>query len=511
VIIEANMDSKGKSNVINLRADVVVIGGGGGGLAAAAIAAEAGVKNVTLLEKASKPGGNARLSGGFFAVESPAQKRKGITTTCDETFKEHMGFTKWKDDPRIVRAWMRKSKDVVKWFEENGVGFSVMHFMAGGMRVYHIGVPGLDDKGFGGAVPQKGKQVIGMTGPLLEALTDSCIRHGVNILFGTPAKKIITDSKGTVTGVLAENKKEGKEIQIATKSAIIATGGFARNKKLLKMFFPEYGDVADIYSHSLGFMTGDGYLMAKEAGAATDDLVTVNNFSPHHYPWNPHITWLVRRPYLPWVNKKGERFIDESVWMYAGGIGWAMGRQPDNVSFTLLDSKIRRDMIRKLDAFEDAGPPWIDELESDLRSESDKGRVGIADSWDEIAKYIGAKPEALKATIEQYNSFCDNGYDDEFAKNKKYLLPLRTPPFYAALGRQGFDVAIGGIKINHHMEVLNNNDNPIKGLYAIGNDAGGAQGDTYNFGLPGSSFGFALSSGFIAAENAVEYLKASIK
>lgn len=505
------MDSKEKLNVINLKADVVVIGGGGSGLVAAAIAAEAGAKKVILLEKGPKPGGNAKLSGGFFAVESPAQKRRGINTTCDEVFKEHMDFTKWKDNPRIVRAWMKKSRDVVKWFEEKGVEFSVMHFMAGGMRVYHIAVPGLEDKGFGGAVPQKGKQVIGVTGPLLDALTNSCKRHGVNILCGTPAKKIISNRKREITGVLARSKKEGKEIQIKTKSAIIATGGFARNKKLLRRFFPEYSYIANMYSHSLGFMKGDGYLMATEAGAATDELVTVNNFSPHHYPWNPHITWLVRRPYLPWVNKRGERFIDESVWIYAGGVGWALGRQPENISFTLLDSKIKKDMIHDIDFFEEAGPQWIDALETDILSEADKGRVKIAYSWDEIAEYIGAKPKVLKATIEQYNSFCDNGYDDEFAKDKKYLLPLRKPPYYAALGRQGFDVAIGGIKINHHMEVLDKDDNPIKGLYAIGNDAGGSQGDTYNFGLPGSSFGFALSSGFIAAENAARYIKSTGK
>lgn len=195
--------------------------------------------------------------------------------------------------------------------------------------------------------------------------------------------------------------------------------------------------------------------------------------------------------------------------MYAGGIGWALGRQPENICFTLLDSKIRQDMTRKIDALEETGPQWIDELEKDLMSEADKGRVKIACSWDDIADFIGAKPEILKATIEQYNSFCDKGYDDEFAKDKKYLLPLTTPPYYAAFGRQGFDVAIGGIKINHHMEVVDKHDNPIGGLYAIGNDAGGAQGDTYNFGLPGSSFGFALSSGFIAAENAVKYIKAA--
>ena len=73
-----------------LQADLVVGGGGGSGLAAAAAAAEAGVKNIVLLEKSLKLGGNARQSGGFLAVESPAQKRLGINVTTDEVFKKHM-------------------------------------------------------------------------------------------------------------------------------------------------------------------------------------------------------------------------------------------------------------------------------------------------------------------------------------------------------------------------------------------------------------------------------------
>ncbi len=35
-----------------------------------------------------------------------------------------------------------------------------------------------------------------------------------------------------------------------------------------------------------------------------------------------------------------------------------------------------------------------------------------------------------------------------------------------------FLTTIGGIKINHDMEVLNQKDNPIWGLYTVGNDTG---------------------------------------
>ena len=66
---------------------------------------------------------------------------------------------------------------------------------------------------------------------------------------------------------------------------------------------------------------------------------------------------------------------------------------------------------------------------------------------------------------------------------------------------------IGGIKINHHMEVLDSEDNNIPGLYAAGIDTGGWQSRTYCRILAGSTLGFAINSGRIAAENAVNLLR----
>ena len=499
------MNTEGKVISNKLQADVVVVGGGGSGLAAAASAAEAGVKNVILLEKSLKLGGNAKQSGGFFAVESPAQKRLGINITTDEVFKKHMAQTRWRDNPKLVRAWMNRSGDLVGWLEGKGVEFTVNNFMAGGLRLYHVAGEFFDGE-FPGAVKQKGQQVVGLTGPILEALTRSCEEQGVSILRGTQAIKLMTGKKGEITGVLARDKKQGKEVLISTQCVIIGTGGFARNKELLKKYFPGYGDGSNIYTHSFSQMTGDGYMMAAAAGAATDELVTFIIFSPHHYPWNPHITWLVRRPFTLWVNKNGERYIDESVWVVEGGVGWAVSKQPDNLSYTLLDSQIIQDIKQRKETLTGGLPDWLDELDNDIESEAAKGRIKIANTWDEIAEYIGADPSVLKTEVEHYNSLCDNGHDNEFSKDKTNLLPLRIPPYYALLARQGFDSAIGGIKINHRLEALDKHGKPIKGLYIVGNDAGGTQGDTYNFDLPGSSLGFALTSGYMAGEYAARYL-----
>ena len=67
------------------------------------------------------------------------------------------------------------------------------------------------------------------------------------------------------------------------------------------------------------------------------------------------------------------------------------------------------------------------------------------------------------------------------------------------------ELEIGGIKTNHHMEVLNHEDKAIPGLYA-GSDTGGLESETYCLTLSGAAFGFAINSGRIAGENVAEFV-----
>ena len=145
------------------------------------------------------------------------------------------------------------------------------------------------------------------------------------------------------------------------------------------------------------------------------------------------------------------------------------------------------------------------EKELRKRAEEDGAAIKISDSWDEIANWIGADPKVLKATIDEYNSFCDQGYDEIFAKERRYLLPLRSAPYYALRGMPVFLDTLGGIRINENMEVLDNQDNPIPGLYAAGVTTSGWESETYCGDLSGSAFGFAINSGRIAGENAVKF------
>lgn len=474
----------------SIKADIVVIGGGGAGLTAAVAAAEAGVKNITVLEKTPDPGGNASLCHGIFAVGSPVQKRHGFNITADEVYKDSIDTAKGKINPRLIRNFINKSLDMLRWLEDKGLKFEHLSAMTG------------VSPGVSGGLPMhmfeaKLDRDMAIGRRLVETLVLECRKHNVQILCETTARKILTDDEKL--WVLAVEK--GKELRFNCKSVIIAAGGFGGNKEMLNKYFPGYGD---IYRNSVPQVTGDGLTMAEEAGAAIDDEIGIILIGPHHYPWSMSLNLLLRRPHVLLVNKKGERYTGGG----SGG-GGALSRQPDKICYALLDSALLKDMLQKREIMggeRDMGDngAWFDVLMNNFQRESTEGKTKIANTLEELAEYIGAKPEVLKATVERYNSFCDKGYDEDFLKDKQFLIPLRTPPFYAVLGRQGFDSTLGGIKINHNMEVLNKEDNPIRGLYAVGDNAGGWVSRDYTPHYPGTALAFAIYSGYIAGLNAAK-------
>jgi len=338
----------------------------------------------------------------------------------------------------------------------------------------------------------------------MEALAKECEELGVKILSNTAGKKLITSKEGKITGVLAVS--DGKEIKIKTKAAIIAAGGFSGNKEMLDKYLPTRG-----FRLSLSLPhKGEGILMAEEAGAIVDDCVTTFFIGPHHYPYTGSLNRLLRRPEMLHVNNRGERFSDESLFVERLNLtGNPLVRQPGEICYGLMDTATLQNLIKTKEGHGGFGAgdlSWLDEVKDDFKIDIKKGVAKAADTWEEIAKFIGAKPEVLKATVEQYNTYCDNGYDYDMIKDNKYLFPLRKPPFYAVLGRNGFDATFGGIKINERMEVINKQFDPIPGLYAAGNNAGSAINVNYHPMHAGTSMSFAVCSGYMAGKSAANYV-----
>jgi fumarate reductase flavoprotein subunit len=452
----------------NLKSDIVIIGAGGAGLAAAVTAAEKKV-SVIVLEKRNKPGGATMFAEGPFAAESPTQRRRHITCTKDELFNIQSG-------------------DTIHWLEEKGIEFYLpMMYPNQSPLEWHN--------------PKKGCPEI------IKVLINDCNQSGVKVLFKTRANKIILDNSGKISGVIT--KTGNTKITIKTKCVIIATGGYGGNNRLIKKYNPSF-NLSNVKFNMLKNMhDGDGLLMAFNIGADSEGLGKLILHGPVTEARTAF--GLAIEANSVWVNKNGERFMQESASFSPFESVNGLLRQPEQVCFSILDKAFLENALKN-----GLERPFQSSLHSrgimtrwneELKKEAAQGRMMISDSWDEIAKWIGTNPANLKATIDEYNACCDKGHDDQFAKNPKNLKALRTPPYYVVKCVPGILSTFGGIKTNHRMEVIDKAGAPIKGLYAAGNDAcGGFCGTTYNVRLAGAGCGFAFNSGRIGGENASKYV-----
>ncbi len=477
------------------QADLVIVGAGGAGLIAAAAALEAGLTNTVVLEKAPAPGGNTAQSAGMFAVDSPAQRRKGIEVPLQEVFKEKMAYANWRVDPRLVLECITRSGEMVGWLEAKGMRFdNVIEFLREGQapKVFHSFE--LGPSGF------IGRRII-------DTLAAECLDHGVRMLCDAAATRLLT-KEGRVAGVAVRSGES--ETLIETENVILATGGFGADRGLLEKYFPGHGDV---FTKGYSQMTGDGLRLAQEAGAAIDDHMVLLVTGPHHYPWSHVLTLLVRRPELLLINKTGGRYCDETIFLdYHTEAGNALSRQPDMVCYGLLDSALKRriidsrEIVSGMEREAGGSGAWLDDLETELQAGVAGKTVIQASTWEDLAAQLDADPHKLAETVARYNALCDQGRDDDFFKERAFLHALRTPPFYAVLGRQGFDTTLGGISIDHLMRVIDRQGAPIQGLYAAGDCASGWEHNDYNLRHPGSAMTFALCAGFIAGKQAAAHV-----
>lgn len=102
---------------------------------------------------------------------------------------------------------------------------------------------------------------------------------------------------------------------------------------------------------------------------------------------------------------------------------------------------------------------------------------------------------------------CSAAPDDlRGSPRRRNLRLVGDGPYYAIRMSVHVFTSCGGIRVNHRMEVLDSAHDTIPGLYAVGNCAGGMYGSNYELTHPGESIGFAVNSGRIAAEYALEHL-----
>ena len=153
-----------------------------------------------------------------------------------------------------------------------------------------------------------------------------------------------------------------------------------------------------------------------------------------------------------------------------------------------------------------AGTPFPDgEALIDEYVAGDDFAIWKADTIEELAEQMGLDPVALRDTIDHYNEMCDNGKDDDFLKDPKYLIPVRTAPFYGVKNTPIFMTTVGGLRVDERSRVLKADGQPIHGLYACGSDAGGLYGYEYDVLVAaGSQQSYAAVGGRLAIADIID-------
>jgi len=470
----------------DLETDVVVIGAGSSGLAAG-LTAKYGGASVIIFEKMPFPGGTSQFAEGIYAVESSLQIMKNIGLTRDEAFKRHMESTHWHANARLVRAFIDKSASTIDWLQQQGIEFiEPAALFPDGPRTWHL------MKGGGAA--------------LVNTLFAKVKEKGVQIYLETPVKKLEMDRKSRIFSITAEDKN-GNVLRVNAKIVIISAGGFTSNKEMVQKYIEGGNFAVPVVDLA---QTGGPIQMAWAIGAAPEGVSVVMSIPavPEEKP-DSQLWAAGAQPYL-WVNQRGERFCDESIIFTFPYAGNALSKQEGGIMYSIFDEDTKKYMIETgiqygLGVFVPVTTK-LSRLDPEIQRGVKEGKAFVASSLEELATRMNVSGKTLKATVDENNKICEKHHDYLFAKDARYLRPIKKEKLYAVKSTFHIFTTVGGIKINHKAEVLDKNGEVIPGVYATGNCAGGLYGDSYEVLTTGGSLGFAVNSGRIAGENALKYI-----
>ena len=478
--------------------DVVIIGGGGSGKSAALTAAQGGLRTA-ILEKMAQTGGTSIYAEGTAAFESSEQKERGVPNhegkhfpTREEGFRRYIEYSHHRANPDVVRMQVENTAETIDILKSLGIRYTDVNIYAYDQphELYTFHRPdGLGER-------------------VQEVLLRACVNAGVDIFTSTPARKLLMRD-GAVAGVVAEDS-DGNVMNIGCRAVILATGGYGNNPEMVRKYSWLYRSADFTYQCVPTENTGDGLTMALDAGADTENIGAIMVIPcARTKTLTSHVSGAGSQPVL-WVNKTGRRFASEEVAMSFADAGNTVAEQPEATVYAIIDSDTVHHLMTEgsdigLGDFIEYHMKLV-RLQAELDQDVAEGIAWQSDSIEGLARAMKLDPEVVARTVSEYNEACDKGYDPLFFKPAKFLRPVRKPPFYAINMAASVLVSDGGIRVNGDLQVTDQNYTPIPGLYAVGNDASGLFGDTYNLDVPGTANGFAHASGRVAARHVLATL-----
>ena len=433
-------------------------------------------------------GGNSLVSGGNFIIPSSMQFTQYLnilsygTTGIDinETYvKEAMG----------IGDWLQDLGGELTTYTPRGVTYPSM--VAGASFPNVPGAESINKYN----IKEPATEPASVR--LWNLLSSNVENRGIRILNNTPARELVTNMAGEITGVIAE--QVGKTIQVHARRAVILTCGGFENDENLKW--------DNLPAKPIKFLgspgnTGDGIRMTEKVGAGMWHMTGLScliGFQAPEYEASFPIIFL--SPGFIFVDKYGRRFINETgveVHEYWRELSLF---DPDRIEYPRIPFYAIFDEENRLKAPIGIRIGYQRNLyrwSVDNSVEIANGWITRADTIDELANKIAMEGSTLNNSITQYNDSCQAGIDAQFNRSRDNLKAINNPPYYAIQLHPALINTQGGPRRDKESRVLDAYSKPIPKLYAAG-ELGSIWGFLYQ---GGNNLGECLVFGRIAGRNA---------
>jgi succinate dehydrogenase/fumarate reductase flavoprotein subunit len=322
----------------------------------------------------------------------------------------------------------------------------------------------------------------------------------------------LANEDGRICGVEVSTQGVTKLIR-ARQGVILSTGGLSHGGDLRARFVPT---AAGTLSASVKPGTSArGAQLALDAGGRLSELTEEGAF------WVPASTFTRRdgsqgvfphtvtdrsKPGLIAVGSNGKRFVNEAVSYHEFVRAQLANAETAVPTFLLCDSRfLWKYGLGRIKPFTFS---WS--VSAALKD----GYLNRATNFNDLAAQLGIPPDALRLTVEHYNTHASQGNDPEFGRGSNAyqrhlgdadqtpnpcVAPIQTGPFYAVKVWPADLGMSAGIVTDDHARVLGPDDAPIPGLYACGNDMASVMEGSYPG--PGITLGPALTFAYLAARH----------
>ena len=495
--------------------DILIVGAGNGGMFAAAYAAANGL-NFRVIEQNANVQDTRHWYG---AIDSAAAKEAGEKPADRaKLLSEISRYASGKCDQRVVKTWINESAamhDFMRSILEDKYGW-VCDFTSGSEAAWPTeNAEHNTDYLF--PVQEHNYMASESASGLArnELLLQYIQELGYDVDFKTSLAKLEKNSEGRITGIIAQSTEDDHFIRYnANKGVLLACGGFPGNPYMMEQLDPLGTSVTTACSYSPADK-GYGIRAAVWAGANLDkeaapmlfdrgivapgvDAGYVDSdsaFGGKAFPgkirqYNPGT-----QPFLK-VNRNGERFANESC--PYNDIVYAAAHQPGRVYAQICDANILEDAKRFHTIgcsaqTRNGGEKYI---QGKMDEAIEAGALFKCDTLDELADkmgFTGAAKDTFLATVERYNELYDKQNDEDFGKPAYRLSAIRTAPFYGCWLGASLLTTEQGIAINEKGQALDNNNQPMEGLYITGDMSGSFFANNYPCLMAGVAMGRTLT------------------